>query len=597
MLGVDDFWFAHWIHRYQDHIPYRDFSPYKTVLGYYFLLIPMSQGTDFIAPLFYTKNTLAVLNAVLFFISGLWLKRFFSSTATLTTIALLVCTEFVLSYSTNIRVDLLSYWFCFFSVMLLLEKRYLWAGAMLAVGFMTSQKVLWYIVASNAALGMCWLVFARDWKGLRDIVLFNLALVLLVLAYIGFWSYFSSSHTVLHNMFYEAYIMYQLDVYNSARKLFWGSTLIYNPLLFLLWPLTLLSLIIKLKHDTEYQLRFFCLIYATVILACLIPYKQIFPYYMLTTVPAFLLGFTAFFSWCYAIFKEKNLSKSNPYSAWLFVFFYLVGLVYCFFSFHLPMIYSLIFLIPLLLGFYITGQPQRLIMKNRSALPNLILLIALFVGFIYPLIIFFTFVVTNTKNSYQQSILKLTHALLQTGGDYVAGIELFYDKNQPIAGMRHLDAALLSYLYHPSDKIRSAMLASLYRTPNATQASTIEELENSSVKLYVNNYRMHALPPRMLDFLHKEYEHFWGSVYLYAPTIPAGKHLKQIKFSGRYLIESKNPVSINGKRFNSMSIINLTQGKSWLESSTTFRLKLIPENIKNQLDPQFADDQWNKVLG
>lgn len=37
-LRIDEFWFAHVIYQYKNTFPYRDFSPYKTVLGYYLLL-------------------------------------------------------------------------------------------------------------------------------------------------------------------------------------------------------------------------------------------------------------------------------------------------------------------------------------------------------------------------------------------------------------------------------------------------------------------------------------------------------------------------------------------------------------------------------
>src|SRR5579862_9282386 len=80
-LGVDEFWFSHRIYQYKNGVPYRDFAPYKTVLGYYLLLFPMTLSHELLTPLFYTKNALALLNSLLFFISAIWLKRIFPKPA------------------------------------------------------------------------------------------------------------------------------------------------------------------------------------------------------------------------------------------------------------------------------------------------------------------------------------------------------------------------------------------------------------------------------------------------------------------------------------------------------------------------------------
>lgn len=76
-MGPDDFWFAHWIYRYKNNIPYRDFAPYKTVLGYYLLLVPMLSSKDFLTPLIHTRIILAYTNACLFLVAAFWLQKFF----------------------------------------------------------------------------------------------------------------------------------------------------------------------------------------------------------------------------------------------------------------------------------------------------------------------------------------------------------------------------------------------------------------------------------------------------------------------------------------------------------------------------------------
>lgn len=163
-ITVDEFWFAHRIYQFKSHLPYRDFSPYKTVLGYYLLLLPMLSGHGLMQPLLYMKNTLALLNGVLFFITSFWLTRFFSKSAVLTSLILIICSEFFLAYSADIRVDLLAYWFCLFSVLFLYENKYALAGMALGIGFLVSQKVLWYIFASDCVLLVSFMFFFHQLK-------------------------------------------------------------------------------------------------------------------------------------------------------------------------------------------------------------------------------------------------------------------------------------------------------------------------------------------------------------------------------------------------------------------------------------------------
>lgn len=526
MLSVDEFWFAHRSYDYKDHLPYRDFAPYKTVLGYYLLLAPMSLNHGIIGTLIFTKQMIAILNAFIFFITSLWLSRFFSRTAILASLALLMSSDVVLSFSTNIRVDLLAYWLCFFSLLLLLEKRYLIAGILIGLGFATSQKALWYILASNAALFMYWMMATRDWRTFWGIVRFNLFACVIILLYIAGWSYLSNWHTVFTSMFSEAAAMYHLDWYNSTRQLFWSYTLTYNPLLFLLCPLTLVSLFVTDKDDRSYPRRLFVITYAFTILLCLIPYKQVFPYYMQVTIPVFFILYAAFFTWVADVFKPT------------------------------------------------------------LAIALLLLSIICVFGLAYPLTLF-TKKLANNNGAYQKANIEVLDRLLQEGGDYVAGIDLLYNKSQPIAGMKHLMGPAVSFLYTPTRHLKSVMLPSLDEDPNATIATVISALEKSDVKVYVNNYRMHALPSAIKAYLANQYEHWWGSIYLYAPLIPAGKNTVHIKFTGNYLIESnEHPAG---------STVYLLKGQYTFMANNPYRLKLIPAHVSFPNDHECPTDLWEKL--
>src|SRR5260221_3606624 len=90
MVSVDEFWFAHHIYQYKNSLPYRDFAPYKTVLGYYLLLLPMLSKQGFLQTLIITKDAIACLNASILLCSAWWLKRFFAPSAILSSLTLLI---------------------------------------------------------------------------------------------------------------------------------------------------------------------------------------------------------------------------------------------------------------------------------------------------------------------------------------------------------------------------------------------------------------------------------------------------------------------------------------------------------------------------
>ncbi|MBX3709025.1 MAG: hypothetical protein KIT56_00070 [Gammaproteobacteria bacterium] len=603
MLAVDEFWFAHRIYQYKDSLPYRDFAPYKTVLGYYLLLIPMLFTHDIMQSLMVTKNFIALVNASLLFISSLWLSKFFSRAGILTSLFFLISSEILLSYASQIRVDLLGYWFCFFSLLLLLENRFLLAGMVIGLGFITTQKAIWHIFASNVALiiglvEVYWFRTERTFKPIKNIVLFNLTYMIIIISYLMFWSWVSDWHTVFNSVFNEASAMYHLDWYNAARLPFWKTITLYNPLLFLLWPTTLFSLFITYQNDQHYHSRAFIVIYVSLILFCLIPFKQVFPYYMQVTIPIFFALYATFFTWLFDIFSAKNNPKliTKEIYLWSMLVIYLCALLFLVIKLQLPKPYLLIGLIPCIIITYITSHYP--VQKKITSLSfQLILITATFIGVIYPCLLL-PAKINYLHGAYQKANIQAINMLLNDGSDYVAGIELIYNKTQPIPGLRHLMGPAIDYLYAPTPKLKSVMLASLYEDPNATVTSTITALKKSSVKFYVNNYRIMALPPQLKTFLHSQYAHWWGSIYLYSPKIAKEAQVITLKFSGRYRIESE-PTSIvylNGKRYANHYTIYLNKGNYQSKSTSDYRLQLMPDDESLKIDAQFKNDSWKKMI-
>lgn len=513
MITVDEFWFAHRAYEYKSGLPYRDFSPYKTVLGYYFLLLPMLISHTIFNTLITTKNIIALANAGILLFAADRLTRYFSTSAVIISVALLITSQTFLTYSTNIRVDLFAYWFCLFSFLYLLDRRFIIAGLLLGFAFITSQKAIWYVFATNVTLSVYWLTTERTRTCFFNMVKCNLALIYVVAVYILIWSNVASFHTVTTNLFLDAKAMYELDWYDASRALYWKVIITHNPVLFLLAPFTLFTLGDKTRR--------FATIYALAVLVCLIPYKQVFPYYMQVTFPAFLILYASFFSW------------------------------------FLPIIGSDFF--------------KRL------------LIAALCILSLYPFMQFMT-QLPNINNQYQRAHVETVINLLNEKDktDYVAGIELIYNKNQPIAGLRHLMGPAVDFLYQPTAKLKTVMLPSLYEDPNATQDSVIHALESSSVKFYINNYRMENLPPKIKEYLANNYTHLAGSLYIYAPLVTPNQPTLHLLFSGNY--------SINGH------VQYMEAGNYPVFVHQPIRWVLMPNAKDIAPITQYQKDEWERII-
>src|SRR5579862_6329854 len=73
MITPDEFWFVHSVyHKYRLLVPYRDFAPYKSVFGYYLLLLPTFIINDPYYTLVWIKHFITVYNALFLFICSLW---------------------------------------------------------------------------------------------------------------------------------------------------------------------------------------------------------------------------------------------------------------------------------------------------------------------------------------------------------------------------------------------------------------------------------------------------------------------------------------------------------------------------------------------
>lgn len=536
VLSIDDFWLAYHTQEYQSKLPYRDFLPYKSVLGYYLMLIPLSIFHGVLTPLLYTKAWMAFINAVFLIGISLGLSRFYSPKAVIASLVLILCTPIFYLFSSDIRVDLLAYWMCLISVLLLFDKKYALAGMAIGLGFLICQKAMVYVMATNCALVGYWVIHDRSWKMTKNLLVFNGALLGMWLIYILFWSYLSNLHTVLYSLFYEPYLLLGVDRYVPLSRYYWTVIIAYSMELVVLCPVALIGLIIlPVKNRT------FVIIYTLVILLFMIASKQPFVYFPLMAVPAFFVLFSAFFSALHPYLSFKHQPKNSP---------------------------------SLILGLLFLGVLLGVVSPILRCLSSL----------------------EQYDGRYQKSMIHLMADLLKDGGNYIAGVSLLLDIDQPILGLKHLVKPSLEYMTHPSKPLQEiSSLSSLYLAA-MTVPELIESIQKAPIKLYVDNNRFHHLPKALFRYLDTQYQHFWGSIYLYAPKIEAGHQSIQIKFAGNYQVQSAEVIFLDNQKRTPNSIIHLNDQQHTSNANRSYRLKLIPKVEEHFLNPQFKKNHWEIML-
>lgn len=533
-FSIDDFWLAYHAYQYKNGLPYRDFLPYKSVLGYYVFLIPLLLFHGVMSPLIYTKAWIVLINAFFLGAAAIWLKKFFSAQAVFCSLVLIIFSPTFMLYSSEIRVDLFAYWACLMSVLCLFDKKYALAGVCLGVGFLISQKASWYVVAMNGGLIGHYLVNERSWKMLKKMARLNAASFLTLLLYVVFWSSFSSYSIVLRSLFYEPYFINSIDFYVNYKQNFWFTIINSYMLLVFLCPLALIRLLCLSPKK-----RIFIVIYVSIIVLFIVACKQPFLYMPIAAVPALLVLFSAFFS---------TLHTYRPSSTYTYVY-----------SVSVPIFIVVCYCV---------------------------LAAILHVNYLLP----------SFNGRYQKSILHLMAHLLHGEDSYVAGVPLLLNTEQKVPGLIHLVAPSIDYLRHPSEKMHQIMtLSSLYFSP-ATVPDIINSIKTAPIKLYVDNNRFHFLPKELHRYLHSQFKHFWGSIYLYAPSVAAGQQRVNIKFPGNYKVNATTTITLDNQTLSPHEMIRLVRREYTSNARSSYRLELVPYNVKPYLEPQYKMNHWKDLL-
>jgi hypothetical protein len=286
-LVMDEFDGANEAYRLLDLTPYQDFRPYKTVLGYYLQLPPLLFTSDAWTGLLLSKGWLAAINTLAIFAATLSLATIFAPGAALVGQVLLISMTTFLERSSEIRVDMLTAWVGLASLLLLLRREWVAAGLVAGLSFLVSQKAAYAIVAGGAAAGAYWLFEARDRRGFRDLVAFNVATLAVIAAYILAWSLVSSPWTVFSATFLSHGDIAFADMYDLERH--WTTTLEKNPLFYWGAAAGLVALAVARWRGAVGATHLVTVVYGSVLFALCRWHKQPWPYFFVILIPALMV--------------------------------------------------------------------------------------------------------------------------------------------------------------------------------------------------------------------------------------------------------------------------------------------------------------------
>jgi hypothetical protein len=289
-LAMDEFQFASESERLQTQLPYRDFRPYKNMLGYYLLGAPLSIGHWLgLSPwtsLLFVKFGLAITVPAVLMWSATQLRSFFAERSVLAATALLVVMSTFLERSAVIRMDMLASLFGLAAAIHVLNRRPIWAGSMAGLGFLATQKAAYFVVAAGLAFSFD-LVRSRGGDGtVRRLFEFGLAVAIPLLLYFATFAALSSPTDVWQAMFVDSSQVALWNDYQDKWLTFWIQTVIRNPVFYAAAALGLAALTSGrvLKNAERERLRTFS-VYAVSVTALCIWHKQPWPYFFVMLIP------------------------------------------------------------------------------------------------------------------------------------------------------------------------------------------------------------------------------------------------------------------------------------------------------------------------
>jgi len=527
-LVMDEFDGAFDVYRLHFHLPYRDFKPYKTVLGYYFQLAALFPSLGVWNSMLVLKIQLAAVNALCMFVMTLRLSRLFSRESGIFALLMLVTTSTWLERSCELRVDALTAWPGLFSLLCLLNGSFFSAGLLGGLSFLVSQKGIYYLLAGGACALL--LRFSKDAAGGKDaaFVRFAAGALLPLGLYFGLWSLVGTEQKAAEATFYSHYQIVFENIYHNRSK-YWRQEGLRNPLF---WLGTLLSLSVLFFHALSALRRrkftplHVLWLYGAVILACGLWHRQPWPYFFVILIPTFIV----------VLAGGAQLYITGAAS-----------------------------------GIFKTAWRERFPLR----LPAVVWIVLLVCSLIMQMRRFED--VTQRSSGYQRAMVNIAEALLGPNETYVAGVDFIYTRSHASSKLKRL-----------GKRRRQELLTA----PKEVHDQILLQLEAQPPKVVVGNYRLKTgIPRRIRDWLHMNYRHLWGSISVYAPVVPAGYSLMKIRYPGLYLVESGEPVMINDMVIDAGSTIRLEAGLHEVAALSKVQFCFQPDKAQLRLNRKYAKAQ------
>ncbi|HTV17256.1 MAG TPA: hypothetical protein VMG12_01255 [Polyangiaceae bacterium] len=280
-LVMDEFANAAHIIRVARGVPYRDYVPYKTVLGYYLLLPGLVVFASSWIAMLAAKVEIAFFTAIVMSGASFRLRRHFAAPAVLGGLLLLCTQSTFLERSSELRVDMLSALFGLVSLLAFLERRAVVAGIAAGAAVLMTQKGAYFAISLGGAAALLLLRWRR-WALFVEAVRTGLAALGVLFAYVGFWCVVGSPRVLWQSMFEGPQLIAFKDLYDLSE--FWTQTLERNPIFYALGAAGGLLLLPwrPTPRDTPSE-RLWA--YSLVHVALCVWHKQPWPYFFVMLIP------------------------------------------------------------------------------------------------------------------------------------------------------------------------------------------------------------------------------------------------------------------------------------------------------------------------
>ncbi|HMI92360.1 MAG TPA: hypothetical protein VK509_13385, partial [Polyangiales bacterium] len=282
-LVMDELQGAGAVYQLRNLVPYVDFTPYKNVVGYYMQLPFMLLYRDPWSQMLAVKIGMAGMTALVLFGCGCALARVIRADAVVLATALLLAMSTFLERAAELRVDMLTSLAGLVSMVLLLSRRYAWAGFACGLSFLISQKGVYFFAAGAFALLGRGLFLERDQWRWRDAMLFGGTTLAMVGVYLLAFGALGSFDAVTEMALAKPAQIALADDYKNLGR-FWLTTLQRNPYFYSLAILGIGGALERAKRSQS-ELDWMIFAYAGAVLLLCIGHKQPWPYFFVLLLP------------------------------------------------------------------------------------------------------------------------------------------------------------------------------------------------------------------------------------------------------------------------------------------------------------------------